>query len=61
MPVRTYIPGAVSVAKVAHRYLTRYEEKLRPNLGEEEKTCLTALILALAEFLACVITANPNP
>lgn len=61
MAVKTYVPGAVNVAKVAHRYLTRYEVQLKGNLAAEEEACLVALIASLAEFLACVLKPNPEP
>ncbi len=49
---KTYIPGAVDVATLSHRYLTRYQSKLTAGATTDQILALTELITCLATFLS---------
>jgi hypothetical protein len=48
---KTYIPGAVNVAKTAHKYLTRYQPTLTAGASPDQIAALVELIACLAAFL----------
>jgi len=48
---KTYIPGAVDVAKHTHKYLTRYQATLTIGATTEQTTALVELIACLSTFL----------
>lgn len=48
---KTYIPGAVDIAKSAHKYLTRYQATLTAGATTGQIAALVQLISCLADFL----------
>lgn len=49
---KTYIPGAVTIASTAHKYLSRYQTKLTLGATAPQIAAMTELIACLATFLA---------
>lgn len=58
---KTYIPGAVTVASLAHKYLTRYQPTLTASATPTQVAALTELIACLANFLNNWFKPPPNP
>jgi|KBSMisStandDraft_5_1062788.scaffolds.fasta_scaffold327070_2 hypothetical protein len=52
MAHKTYIPGAVDIAKAAHKYLTRWQSVLVSGQTAQRIAALADLILCLGTFLA---------
>lgn len=48
---KTYIPGAVDIAKTTHKYLTKYQATLSIGATTDQLTALTELIACLSAFL----------
>jgi len=48
---KTYVPGAVDIAKTAHKYLTRYQSTLTIGATAGQIAALVELIACLATFL----------
>lgn len=48
---RTYYPGAVRTADIAHKYLTRYQARLSAGKTAGQITALLNLINCLGQFL----------
>ena len=59
MAHKTYIPGAVDIAKAAHKYLTRWQSVLVTGQTTQRITALADLVLCLGEFL--VAWQKPGP
>jgi hypothetical protein len=49
---RTFYPGAVLIAQQCHKYLTRYQSSLVPDITSDQASALADLIICLAAFLA---------
>jgi hypothetical protein len=58
---KTYIPSAVNVAHVAHKYLSRYQAKLTAGATTDQIAALSDLIACLAAFLAKWLKPTPLP
>jgi hypothetical protein len=58
---KTYIPGAVDIAKASHKYLTRYQTTLTAGASSDQITALIELISCLAAFLSKWHKPNIQP
>lgn len=58
---KTYIPGAVDIARSAHKYLTRYQATLTAGASIEQIAALVNLISCIADFLNEWHKPPPNP
>jgi hypothetical protein len=51
---RTYIPGLRIVLRIAHTYMTRWQDKLSGTLTETQYACLLDSITAVSSCLAAL-------
>jgi len=58
---KTYVPTLVAVARVSHKYGTRWQDKLAASLTSEQYTCLLTWIAATAALLQCITAPPPGP
>jgi hypothetical protein len=61
MAHKTYVPGLILVAKLSHKYATRWQEKLAGNLTSDCNTALLNWITATATLLICLGTPVEGP
>ncbi len=58
---KTYVPTLVFVARLGHKYGTRWQDKLAANLTPTQYTCLLTWIAATASLLSCITSPPPGP
>jgi len=56
---RTYVPGLRAVLYIAHKFATRYQDKLHEHLTTDQYNCLVSTIQAIADCLA--LLGQPTP
>lgn len=61
MPVRTYLPGIIALARAMCRFIDRYETQIRANLPSEYIPTFEALQTACDAFDAIIPFITPAP